>query len=71
MNSQGRSLRDFDLETHLFKYRCSYLIYSPAFRELPGEAKDYVLRRLWEVLSGRERPTRSSTERAALGALKP
>jgi hypothetical protein len=51
---QGRSLRDFDLETRLFKFRCSYLIYSPAFRALPAEARDYVLRRLWEVLSGQD-----------------
>ena len=28
---QGRSLRDLDLERRLFKYPCSYLIYSPAF----------------------------------------
>ena len=51
---QGRSLRDFDLETRLFEYRCSYLIYSSSFRELPGEARDYVLRRMWEVLSGKD-----------------
>jgi len=51
---QGRSLRDFDLETRLFKYRCSYLIYSAAFRALPAVARDYVLRRLWEVLNGQD-----------------
>ncbi|MBI3864242.1 MAG: hypothetical protein HY290_20350 [Planctomycetia bacterium] len=50
----GRSLRDFDLETRMFKYRCSYLIYSPSFRELPATARDYVMRRLWEVLSGQD-----------------
>src|SRR5262249_359136 len=27
-DEQGRSLRDFDLQTRLFKYPCSYLIYS-------------------------------------------
>lgn len=51
---QGRSLRDFDLETRLFKYRCSYLIYSPSFRALPDAAREYVMRRLDEVLSGRD-----------------
>ena len=50
----GRSLRDFDLEKRLFKYPCSYLIYSPSFDALPPDAKDYVWRRLWEVLSGQE-----------------
>ena len=49
---QGRSLRDFDLERRLFKYPCSYLIYSRSFDALPHEAKDFIYRRLWEVLSG-------------------
>jgi hypothetical protein len=52
-DSQGRSLRDLDLRTRLFKYPCSYLIYSDAFAALPTEAKDYTLRRLHDVLSGR------------------
>jgi hypothetical protein len=43
---QGRSLRDLDLQTRLFKYRCSYMIYSPAFDALPIEAKREVLARL-------------------------
>src|SRR5262249_18512762 len=46
---QGRSLRDFDLDSRLFKYPCSYLIYSESFRQLPVEVKDFVLKRLWEV----------------------
>ncbi|MBS0205565.1 MAG: hypothetical protein JSS49_21895 [Planctomycetes bacterium] len=49
---QGRSLRDFDLQTRLFKYPCSYLIYSRSFDGLPSEARNLVYRRLWEVLSG-------------------
>ena len=51
---QGRSLRDFDLEHRLFRYPCSYLIYSRSFDALPTEAKDTVLRRMWEVLSGKD-----------------
>ena len=53
-DSQGRSLRDFDLQTRIFKYPCSYLIYSDAFDSIPSPAKDYIYRRLFEVLSGRE-----------------
>jgi hypothetical protein len=53
-DKRGRSLRDFDLRTRMFKYPCSYLIYSPAFDGLPAEVKDYVYRRLWEVLSGQD-----------------
>jgi hypothetical protein len=51
---QGRSLRDFDLHTRIFKYPCSYLIYSEAFDALPEPAKSYVYHRLFEVLTGRE-----------------
>lgn len=49
---QGRSLRDFDLERRLFKYPCSYLVYSAAFDALPDEVRNYVWRRLWNVLAG-------------------
>ncbi|MES2789064.1 MAG: hypothetical protein V4719_05540 [Planctomycetota bacterium] len=51
---QGRSLRDFDLQTRLFKYPCSYLIYSAAFDALPADVRDYVLQRLWNVLDGKD-----------------
>jgi hypothetical protein len=53
-DSKGRSLRDFDLKRRLFAYPCSYIIYSEAFDALPVPVKDYVLRRLWEVFSGKD-----------------
>jgi len=53
-DSHGRSLRDFDLNSRMFKYPCSYLIYSEDFDALPLPAKDYVYRRLFEVLSGQD-----------------
>jgi hypothetical protein len=61
-DSKGRSLRDFDLHTRVFRYRCSYLIYSEDFEALPAPAKDYIYHRLFEILSGRDR----SPEYAAL-----
>lgn len=48
---QGRSLRDLDLQRRLFKYPCSYLIYSQAFDELPSEMLAYVWQRMWDVLT--------------------
>jgi len=51
-DSKGRSLRDFDLSSRVFRYPCSYLIYSDAFVNLPEPAKGYVLHRLFEVLIG-------------------
>jgi hypothetical protein len=53
-DSKGRSLRDFDLERRMFKYPCSYLIYSEAFAQLPAEMKEYVYARLHEVLTDRD-----------------
>ena len=51
---QGRSLRDLDLSTRLFKYPCSFLIYSEAFDGLPVESRDYVWQRLFDILSGQD-----------------
>lgn len=50
-DSRKRTLRQFDLKQRLFRYPCSYLIYSEAFDALPPEAKEYVYRRLAEVLT--------------------
>lgn len=50
-DAHGRSLRDFDLRTRVFKYRVSYLIYTDAFDALPEPAKSYVSHRLLEILT--------------------
>jgi hypothetical protein len=55
-DAQKRSLRQFDLKQRLFRYPCSYLIYSEAFDALPAEAKESVYRRLDEVLTAAEPP---------------
>jgi hypothetical protein len=51
-DKQGRSLREFDLKTRLFRYPLSYMIYSSSFDAIPDKVKTYVYRRLNEVLSG-------------------
>jgi hypothetical protein len=51
---QGRSLRQFDLTRRIFRYPCSYLIYSEAFDSLPDAARDRIYRRLWEVLANQD-----------------
>src|SRR6266542_2126701 len=51
-DKQGRSLRDFDLQTRLFKYPCSYLIYSEAFDKLPDQIRAHIYQRLHDVLAG-------------------
>ncbi|MEO6787968.1 MAG: hypothetical protein ABI318_17730 [Chthoniobacteraceae bacterium] len=54
---QGGSLRDFDLRTRMFRFRCSYMIYSPEFAGLPPAMKQRIYLRLREALSV-ERPDR-------------
>jgi hypothetical protein len=50
-DAKGRSLRDLDLQRRLFRYPCSYMIYSEAFDALPRGARDAVYQRLWQALS--------------------
>ena len=50
-DKQGRSLRDFDLKTRLFRYPLSYMIYSAAFDGMPASVRDRVYKRLYERLS--------------------
>lgn len=54
-DSKGRSLRDLDLTTRLFRYPMSYLVYSEAFEALPDAAKEAIYDRLAEVLRGSDR----------------
>src|SRR4051794_37789648 len=52
---RGRSLRDLDLTRRMFRFPCSYLIYSPAFDALPAPARDRIYRRVWEIVTGADR----------------
>lgn len=51
MAANGTSLKDFDLRTRLFKYRCSYMIYSTLFLNLPNAVKQRVYENLRNALS--------------------
>jgi len=50
----GDSLADFQLYDRMFKNRCSYMIYSRSFRDLPPRVKRPVLDRLKAVLAGED-----------------
>jgi len=50
-DSEGRSLKDLRLYERLFKYRCSYLIYSDAFTFLPEEFKAVFFKKLHGILT--------------------
>ena len=50
----GDSLADFQLYDRIFKRRCSFMIYSSAFRGLPARVKSAVFGKMHEVLSGND-----------------
>lgn len=52
-DGEGRSLKDFDLNTRMFRYRCSYMVYSRAYELMPSLLKEAVSAKLREVLEGR------------------
>jgi hypothetical protein len=66
-SSDGRSLKDFQLLHRLFKYRCSYMVYSLTFQHLTAPLKQTVLHRLQTVLEGKDTSSQysylSDTER--------
>jgi hypothetical protein len=60
-DSQGRSLRDFDLHNRLFRYPLSYMVYNPAFDALPGSVRERIYHRLYDVLSGKDQSPKFAT----------
>ncbi|MFZ4766112.1 MAG: hypothetical protein ACOYMN_14270, partial [Roseimicrobium sp.] len=65
---EGRSLKDFQLLTRLFKHRCSYMIYSKSFDALPAQVKTEFYTQLHRVLTDTDPheafPHLSASERA-------
>lgn len=53
-DSQGRSLYTLDLKTRMFRYPCSFMIYSEAWDQMPEVVRQRLYLRLWEVLSGKD-----------------
>ena len=47
-------MKDLQLLNRMFKYRCSYLIYSPEWDELPKPFLDMLYHRLFEILTSKE-----------------
>jgi hypothetical protein len=50
VDSQGRSLRDFDLQMRTFRYPLSYLIYSDAIAALADPVREHLFGRIKAVL---------------------
>ena len=69
-DSKGRSLRDFDLRSRLFRYPLSYMIYSDAFEAMPESVRARVYQRLHDILKGEDRSAKfqrlSDDDRSAI-----
>lgn len=69
----GGSLKDLLLSSHLFKNRCSYLIYSDFFRSLPPPLKRRIYARLSKALNQEQPDPRysyiDSAERKRIAAI--
>jgi hypothetical protein len=67
---KGRSLRDFDLTQRMFRYPLSYMIYSEAFDGMPVAARQRIYRRLFDILTEKEKSPRfarlSTNDRRAI-----
>lgn len=50
----GHSLRDLRLEKRIFKYRCSFMIHSESFQQLPHEIKTPVLEKLHAIVTSED-----------------
>lgn len=75
VDSQGRSLRDFDLQTRTFRYPLSYLVYSDAIAALADPVREHLFGRIRAVLENApeapEYPHLSADQRSAiLGILR-
>ena len=51
----GASLKDFDLRSRMFKHRCSYMLYTPQWQQLPAAIKTRVYSGLKSALTGDDR----------------
>jgi hypothetical protein len=74
-DSQGRTLREFDLRSRIFRYPCSYLIYSTAFDALETPLQNKIYRRLWRILTQKDVSTKynhldTETRQAILSILR-
>ena len=73
LSHDGHSLRELRLEKRLFKYRCSFMIHSKAFDQLPDEIRIPVLGKLHRLVTGKEDlpgfPTLSSREKERIHSI--
>jgi hypothetical protein len=52
-DKDGNSLKDLEISGHLFRNRCSYMIYSESFRNLPAPLQTRIYKRLTAALDAK------------------
>ncbi|MCX6857780.1 MAG: hypothetical protein NTV80_23085 [Verrucomicrobia bacterium] len=72
-SADGRCLKDLQLLTRLFKYRCSYMVHSLTFKNLTPTLKKTVLARMQQILKGTDKTGQfdylSASERAHISVI--
>lgn len=68
-SAKGESLRDLRLYERIFKYRCSYMIYSKAFKSMPEAVKTRVFAHLQIELNPKTANHLSSREKKTISAI--
>jgi hypothetical protein len=54
-SKEGNSLAEFRLYGRIFKNRCSYMVYSDAFKGMPALLREKVIARMKRVVAGEEK----------------
>ncbi len=65
----GLSLKDLDLRTRMFRYRCSYMVYSTVFTGIPEALKTRVLERMKRALGTDGYPHLPADEKKAIRSI--
>jgi hypothetical protein len=68
-SGSGNSLADFRLHGRIFKFPCSYMIYSAAFKGLPATVKRHVVEKMRAALDG-EGPHGKRLQASTRGKIK-
>jgi hypothetical protein len=68
-NEAGLSLKDLDLRDHIFRHRCSYMVYSSVFTGMPETLKSRVLAHMKRALGSNGYPHLPLNEKQAIRSI--
>lgn len=63
-DQQGRSLRELDLQSRVFRWGVSPLVYTPTFQQLPANVRSEVEQQMTDLLTGKSPWPETAAERS-------